>query len=127
METNSSKEQVKANKKGEEINRAPPTIAPTAPNGPRAERKDERNKRAEGEPVGVAVLRIGTDVAEAVAGNAPEDHVDYPDDEGDEERERGREGHEYRANAGVGGAAEAEEHGEACEARGDGVEDKDER
>ncbi|KIJ36059.1 hypothetical protein M422DRAFT_261606 [Sphaerobolus stellatus SS14] len=83
------------------------------------------DERTEGEPVGIAVLHFGTDIAEAVAGDTPEDHVDDPDNEGDEERERGGEGHKDRADAGVGGAIEAEEHDEACKALSDGVEDED--
>lgn len=39
------------------------------------------------------------DVTDAIAHNAPQDHIDYPSDKCSEERKEGRNGHENCAGA----------------------------
>lgn len=82
------------------------------------EREEERDEGPKDDPVRVAPLRVDAAVAEVVAGDAEEDHLDDPGDERDEEGERAEERHEDGARAVVGGAAEAEEHGETRQAGG---------
>lgn len=101
-------------------------ISPEAATHARAESQQQRDERAQGQPVRVAVLRGVAGVSDLVARDAEEDHVDDPDDERDEGGEAGEEGHEDGARAVVREAAEAEERREAREARGDGVEDEGE-
>ena len=72
----------------------------------------------------VLVDVVGGDVADAVAHDAPEDHVDDPGDERGEECEQRSERHENGAGPVVRGAAEPEEPCEPREPRADWDEDE---
>jgi hypothetical protein len=50
----------------------------------------------------------GSMASDPIADDSPETHVDYPDYEGDESRERGRERHEDRSDTAEPCAAETE-------------------
>jgi hypothetical protein len=76
----------------------------------------ECDECAECEPVGVTVLSVETCVAEAIPGDAENDHVEDEDEKGEEGGEAGYEGHEYGAGAMVCSAAEAENDGDGGEA-----------
>ena len=77
-------------------------IPPKAAAHPRAERKQQRRERAKGQPVRIPVLRDAIRarrVADPVAYDAEEDHVEHPRDERHDEGERCGERHEYRPHA----------------------------
>ncbi|KIJ40491.1 hypothetical protein M422DRAFT_256754 [Sphaerobolus stellatus SS14] len=56
-------------------------VVTAASYGTRAESENKGDVCTKGELVGVTILSGGTNIAEAGAGNPPEDHVDNPDDE----------------------------------------------
>jgi len=70
-----------------------------------AESDDEGDERTEDHPVCVSVAGGIPLRAETVACDAEQDHVDHPNDESDDRRERGRQCHDDRAHASERGAA----------------------
>ena len=73
------------------------------------ESEEEGNERTEDHPVGIAPGGIEAAIAHVAAGDAEEDHLDNPSNEGDEEGECADEGHEDGAGTVICGTAEAEE------------------
>lgn len=93
--------------------RSPRAVAPEDATRRKEEAKHERHKRAEHEPVGVPEVRADAAVADMVARNAEEHHLDNPSDECDEHGECADERHEDRPRAVVRCAAQAAEEGDA--------------
>lgn len=94
-----------------------PVVAEDATRGS-AEREEERDERAEREPVRISVLREVACIVVALATDTEEDHVDDPRDEGGEQREACEERHHNSPHAMITCTNDPAEKCNAREARG---------